>query len=65
MCRVEKKCRFDSYDGVQLWSMYGVRKYRFSSGSIPEDSSVKNIEIISMNQSLMVSGAYGNSGNLI
>ena len=48
-----------------LWSMYGVRKYRFSSGSIPEDSSVKNIEIISMNQSLMVSGAYGNAGNLI
>lgn len=45
--------------------MYGVRKYSFSSGSIPEDSSVKNIEIISMNQSLMVSGAYGNSGNLI
>jgi hypothetical protein len=45
--------------------MYGVRKYSFSSGSIPEDSSVKNIEIISMNQSLMVSGAYGNAGNLI
>lgn len=48
-----------------LWSMYGVRKYSFSSGSIPENSSVKNIEIISIESISQGNRGLRNVGNLI
>ena len=49
--------RFNSCDEVHYGACTGYGNIVFPSGSSPEDSSFKNIEIISMNQSLMVSGA--------